>query len=113
MRKMIRVGNKSGKTIKRIGLLLLLICVVCVVLLSKAYILSHSEHEHDRDGYGEVCSVCIQIHKIENLLKQLSASVGALSFVFASLFAVTAVLYSASLLTGLCTPVNMKIRLNN
>lgn len=91
-----------------------LICFIIVSLLSEAFILTHSNHAHDRNGSHGACATCDQIQNAENLLKQLgTASLVAASFI-TGLFPVVAITQAFSFITTtLITPVTLKIRMIN
>lgn len=102
-----------GQTKKRTITLAILICFIAVSLLSGAFILTRSCHEHDRNGVGGTCATCAQIQNAENLLKQLGTAALAATSVIASLFSVAAVTQAFSAITATLTPVTLKIRMNN
>jgi hypothetical protein len=54
-----------------------------LVLSVGAFIRCHSEHEHDHDGAGEACSVCIQLATAQYMLKGLAHIALELSVLFA------------------------------
>jgi hypothetical protein len=96
----------------RLIAVLLCVCFIAAVLLSAAFILTHTRHEHDHDGPGGACAVCAHISSARNVLKSLfTAAAGGGGA--ACLFAVYAFLASAAPRTDRASLVRLKIRLNN
>ncbi|MDR3120215.1 MAG: hypothetical protein LBU58_02600 [Clostridiales bacterium] len=104
-----------GKRQKAARLMAVLVCVcfVAALILSSAFILTHANHEHDRNGADGSCAACAHISAVENLLKTISAvtvfSVVALGTTFAALLIMTA----ARIEVADYSLVELKVRLNN
>ena len=109
-RKVLSIKNSR---MGRIMALALAAYFIYAALLSGAFILTHENHEHDHNGIGGNCTVCVQIHNQVNLLKQLSVAFVAISRGLIALFAILGILCSALSLIKSYTPVTLKIRLNN
>ena len=105
--------TKSKNALKRAIAVTLLVCFIIVFLFSEAFVLLHSDHNHDHDGIGDICAVCVQISSFENMLKQLSLSVGGIIFTLINLFVVLIILGCAASLTKSQTLVKLKIQMNN
>jgi len=105
--------TKSKNTLKQTIVVTLLVCLIIVFLLSEAFVLLHSDHNHDHDGIGGSCAVCVQISSLENLLKQLSLSVDGVVFALINLFVALIILFCAASLIKSQTPVKLKIQMNN
>ncbi|MDR2736807.1 MAG: hypothetical protein LBB49_04525 [Gracilibacteraceae bacterium] len=105
-----RINIRGHKAMKRIALAFLL-GFVLLSLLSEVFILTHLVHEHDHNGVGGSCGICVQIHNTENLLKQFGAVITAMLPGLMALFASGAVLCFACF-KGY-TPVSLRTRLNN
>jgi hypothetical protein len=105
---------KSKQTKRRVIALVFVLCFIVLSLLSEAYILTHADagHQHDHNGAGGACTVCVTIHNAENLLK-LTAAVLCAAFLLVNLTVATSVLCTAFTRFGLQSPVKMKIRMNN
>jgi hypothetical protein len=97
---------------KRTGAFALLIVFVLVMLLSAAFILTHSDHEHDHNGSGGTCATCAQLHIAQNLLKNIAS----LILVLAALnvfFTPAKIIHVFSRKIENYTLVSLKVRLNN
>jgi len=98
---------------KRVIALAFLVGFIVVSLLSEMFILTHVNHEHDRNDVHGRCSVCAQIQNAENMLKQIATALKTTAFAFWSLFAITLAASSFNIQTASLTPVALKIRMNN
>ena len=105
------IQNKP-KAKKNIALAVLF-CFVLLTLLSEAFLLTHAEHEHDHNGIGGRCTICVQFQNAEGLRKPEALSVSAVYDGLLCLFTVITMLCAIPCLMGFCTPVQLKIRLNH
>jgi hypothetical protein len=89
------------------------VCFVLALVLSSAFIVTHSSHEHDSDGVDGGCAVCAHIVAAENLLKAVTVSAALCAIALGALIKALSVLHSAR--RGTCgnTPIGLKVRLNN
>jgi hypothetical protein len=93
---------------RRLTALLVCICIAATFLFSGWFIVSHVNHHCT----GEHCSVCAQIHTLENLLKQLGMGGIAVGIVLFNLSVAFAVFYYNNIHTDI-TPITLKVRMNN
>lgn len=113
MRLAPKTGIKSSRQSKRIVALMLLVCVILTSLFSGAFLLTHANHEHDRNGVHGACTTCVQIQAIASLLKQFGAAVAGASFALVILFAVITGLRRTSSFFGDQTLVGLKVKMNH
>jgi hypothetical protein len=90
---------------------LICVCFIAALLLSSAFIVTHSGHEHDRNGADGGCAVCAHIAAAENLLK--TVSVIALIAAVTAFFAARLIRVSTYHTAAGGTPIGQKVRLNN
>ena len=103
--------NHQTKT--KIAALAFLTCFLVVSIISGAFILSHADHNHDQNGVGGGCETCAQIQSAETILKQFGIVLCGALFAIAGLYAAVRAFKAISVNIPLCTPVTLKIRLNN
>ena len=105
-------NENSERHAKKVAALLLLSFFVLLSLPVEAFAPTHAGHEHDRDGFGDRCAVCVQLHTSGNTLKQLGATTVPSGFALVGLLA-AAMLRVARVFTIPPTPITLKIRLNH
>jgi len=105
-----RTSNR--KSAKRLTAFVFLLCFVMAALLAEAFIFTHANHDHDHYGINDECVICVQIHSLENLLKQFGGVSVGVSLALLGLFVAIALLRCISALR-FSSPVRLKIRLNN
>jgi hypothetical protein len=105
-----RKNTSGGQTAKRFAAFACLLCFAAAVLLSGAFILTHTEHGHEHESAGGDCSVCAHLHHAETLLKTFVTAVSDAPFTFIILFAAISLLFVASYYYW--SPVELRIRLN-
>lgn len=93
---------------RRLLALLVCVCIAAVFLLSEWFIFTHADH----DCTGEHCSVCAQIHTLENLLKQLGLAPIIVMAAFFNSFAAFALVNRGNIHAAI-TPITLKVRMNN
>jgi uncharacterized PurR-regulated membrane protein YhhQ (DUF165 family) len=106
-----RQKNIHGRqAVKRAVALALLLCFVFVVLLSGAFVASHAEHEHNRDGFDNSCTVCALLQSTLNLLKSIAVFIICALLMPVILF--TAISRLFIILYYYRSPVKLNIRIN-
>jgi len=113
MRNGIQIKTRAKQSTKKKVLLVFFVCFIMLSLLSEAFILTHADHEHDHNGIGSSCTLCVQFHNIESLLKQFAMAVAVARYGFIGLLTVIAILRSISPLYGISTSIELKTQLNN
>ena len=108
-----QIEMRGKQNVKKIFVFTILICFLMFSLYSEAFLLTHAEHEHNHNGIGGSCTVCVQFQNAENLFKQFGLPVAATSSWLYNLLAVITFLCFVSSLLDLYTPVELKTRLNN
>jgi hypothetical protein len=107
----------TAGSIKRsaVRLIALFLCTLFLAasLLSSAYILIHTNHNHDHKGPDESCTICEHMMTAESLLKQISIAVAGAAISIGGLLIAPSILKPVFLNIGFSTPVNLKVRLNN
>lgn len=98
---------------KRVGALALLLVFVLTMLLSSAFIFTHTAHTHDHSGPKGSCAVCMQLAIAQNLLKNIVSVILVLAAVPSALLILLAIVYAFSCKLGMHTPISLKTRLNN
>jgi hypothetical protein len=106
-----KVKNKSMK--KRVMALVILLCFISFFLLSIAYIISHSNHEHDQNGASGSCLICLKIKEARRMLNELRLPVAVTAIMLFNLFLLTVVISSAVNFLCINTPIKLKVRINN
>ncbi|MFT4143326.1 MAG: hypothetical protein QM644_02635 [Mobilitalea sp.] len=105
--------SKQRQWIIRTTALTMCICFLLASLLSATFIMTYGIHEHDHDGPNGRCATCINITSAENIVKQLSAAIISISFIFGSLYSILSLLKSISFSIGFFTLVKLKVRMNH
>ncbi|MDR1196229.1 MAG: hypothetical protein LBL00_07130 [Endomicrobium sp.] len=93
-----------------------LFCIFFFVFLlfSTAFIVTHSNHEHDCDGCNGGCAECEYIMDAAvNFLKQFCQPLTVYAFIAACLFFAVFLSKIFSFNPVCATPVSLKVRLNN
>ena len=104
--------DNISKTKASIAALAILLCLVLGLFFSTVVIVLHSGHEHDQDSVDGACTICVQLHNAENVLKQIKAAAGGIAFLFPGLFSVIAIILASLCLFECNTLVRLKIRIN-
>ena len=89
----------------------LLWCAVLALILSVFFVVIHTHH----DCAGESCGVCVQLHRLDDLLKTLFSAMGFVLFGVGLFFGLRGDLPPLARIrnAGENTPAGQKIRLNN
>ncbi|MDR2425737.1 MAG: hypothetical protein LBD46_00900 [Endomicrobium sp.] len=83
-------------------------------IFSTAFIVIHSNHEHDTDGHNGSCAACEYIlTATANVFKQFHQPSVICAFIFACLFFAPYILKHISFQQIFHTPVTLKVRLND
>ncbi|GHU68128.1 hypothetical protein AGMMS49983_20330 [Clostridia bacterium] len=93
----------------------LLFCILflSVSLLSTAFILTRSAHEHDRVGQGGSCATCAHITAAEKLLNTLGIALTGIALSSAIRHLVISARKPIVSDVDFFTPISLKVRLNN
>ena len=94
---------------KRI-LTVLLIIAVCLAMLFSVCFLACSSHH---DCTGEDCVICMQISLCESILRTLSQTAAAVSFVGAAVYLAVSVSSDAKDQTGAASLVVLRVKLSD
>ena len=94
---------------RRIVAFLVLSVFLLGSLFSASPIIEHVDH--DCTGYD--CSVCLQLHSLQHLLKLQAAAILGSGFLYAGLYFLRILLQKAVVGTILLTPVTLKVRIDN
>ena len=113
MRRAMGYFTQDKKNAMKTLALAVLLCFVFLTLLSEAFLLSHVEHKHEHNGIGGRCTVCVQFQNAESLRKMEGMSVNAAHDGLLCLFTVITMVFVVPCLTGFCTLVQLKTRLNH
>ena len=109
----VQCSARNGRHKKTCVALPLLLCFVALALLSSAFIPGYLEHEHDHNGIGGHCAVCLHFHQGSQSLKQFAMAATAVGIGLICSYAVKAVFYTYSTKMGIYSPVGLKIRMNH
>ncbi|SHJ41159.1 hypothetical protein SAMN02745176_03490 [Lutispora thermophila DSM 19022] len=105
-------SDAKALMIKNIALAIC-VCFIVTSFLSTAFILTHSNHQHDHEGPNGTCAMCIHLTIAKNLLKQIfTATVTNLFSLVLCLF-ISYCLKPNTQYIGLFTLVSLKVRLDN
>ena len=105
------MNDKQSKV--RIIALAFLVCFLVVSVLSSAFILTHTDHQHDHNGTNGSCATCAQLQSAENVLKQFSTALIGAWFALAGLFVTIKTFQAIAGYVYFSTPVTQKIKMNN
>lgn len=97
------------QTKKRIMALLVLSVFLLSAFFSASPIIEHADH--DCTGYD--CTICIQLHTAQHLLKQIVAAILGAGFLYAGLCFARLLFQHAVAGAALLTPVSLKVRMDN
>ncbi|MDR0854496.1 MAG: hypothetical protein LBN34_09030 [Clostridiales Family XIII bacterium] len=105
-------SNRSMQKTRHIALLL---CVLFIAasLISGAFIATHANHEHDRNGPNGSCTTCTQVMVVGNLLKTLGLAAATITICIALHYAIIYTLKPIVSDFCLSTLVSLKVQLNS
>jgi len=103
----------KNKQIQKFILLALLLCFIITPLLSTAYIIIYTCHEHTHYETEDNCKICAQILTAKELLRQIGAVLKGITAAVINLFSIITVLYAVWTFGNFQTLVKLKIRMNN
>jgi len=93
--------------------LAILLCFISFFLLSIAYIISHSNHEHDQSGEGGICLVCLKIKEAQRVLNELRLVAAGIVVMLFNLFIFAVAISFVLNFLHSKTPIKLKVRMNN
>lgn len=97
--------NKASKILAAV----LCVCIAAFLVLSFAYEIKEANH----DCIGHDCPICAHIQSIENSRRQLSLAVVAFGASLALLMHAITIAFSYVAHFCACSPVQLKVKLNN
>jgi len=86
---------------------------IAVLFLSTAYIITHTNHEHDLDGPDNSCATCLHLAFAENYIYQPFVHIAkniVIIFIAFNFISRTCIAFSNVIFY---TPVTLKVMLNN
>jgi len=98
---------------KRIAAFIILLFFIFTSLLSGIYIISHTNHEHDRNASNGGCAVCLQIKEAVHILSQLRLAVVSMFIIIIYLFILVFALGSLLSFFEADSLIKLKVRMNN
>lgn len=98
---------------KRNIALVFLTCILAISIFAGLFVVVHADHEHNHNGVDGSCTICIQLHNTENLLRYLTTVFVAAVFSFfihrSGVLSIEGMLFCVPA----STPVALKIQMNN
>ena len=91
----------------------LVACIVAVLVLSCAFILSYSNHSHNRNGLNGVCTACAQVASAGKLIRQLSAAITIIAIIHVVVYKFIRIPKDHDLPVIFFSLVELKVRLNS
>jgi len=98
---------------KKLAILAFSVLFLTLSFLSLEFALTHENHNHEDIGHKNPCPVCIIIHSVNNLIKQLFSTVKACLPVIASTLGAFFLLRTTTICFEHYTLVAIKVRIDN
>ena len=101
------------ETMKKTAILVFSAFFLIFSFLSLEFVLTHTNHSHEDTWHENSCHVCIIIHSVNNLLKNIFSTVKAFLPIMIAMLGGNLLLKNNTLSFKQYTLVNLKVRIDN
>ena len=106
-------NHNNMKSATRAFAIAIIFLLIVGYFMPAVFIFTHIDHEHDFNGPGGSCDVCVYLAAAKSMQKRLNAPMVVAFFAFAYISVILIVFKSSDYHAISYTLVRMKVRINN